>query len=173
MGSLGIHQLECWRAGHWFRGTAESWSQSSHPRQVRLAGSLPWWRVCKGKPLWAPTWGQAMVKPPQGAVRGKLLGPLGAGHQNCRREPHPLKEPPWDEPGEQRRQLFLLRAPPAPSADEVSDRARQQGEIFIVSTSIIAGHTERVDLELRGNKLITDINGIWKKILRLYKDTNS
>ena len=72
-----------------------------------------------------------------------------------------------------RRSPLLLRVPPAPSADKASDRTRWQGEIFIVSTSIIAGHTERVDLELRGNKLITDINGIWNRILRLHKDTNS
>lgn len=72
-----------------------------------------------------------------------------------------------------RRPLLLLHVPPAPSADKVSDGTRRQGDIFIVSTSIIAGHTERVDLELRGNKLVTDINGIWKKILRLHEDTNS
>lgn len=34
----------------------------------------PWWRVCKGKPLWAPTCGQAVVKPPQGALLGEAVG---------------------------------------------------------------------------------------------------
>ena len=177
VGSLGIHQLECWRAARWFQGTAQSWIHSSRPGQVGLAGGLPD-EIPGGKcarqnhygrlPVTRPWWSQPRVW-----CWGMLLGPLGSGHQNCWREPHPLQEPREMSQETGRRPLLLLCVPPAPSADKVSDGTRRQGDIFIVSTSIIAGHTERVDLELRGNKLVTDINGIWKKILRLHEDTNS
>lgn len=167
VGSLGVHFLECWRtliSGHChileltqaIQGKVHRWQPSLwSPRR----------RVCKKNHLWSSSCDQAAVKPPQGVVLGEAVrGHLLLVTKTAEKSPSYCRSPMRWVHVTRRRHLFLLHVPPAPSGDKVSDWTRWQGEIFIESTSIIGEHKERVDSELRSNKLITDINGTWKKI---------
>lgn len=135
VGSLRIHQLECWRAAHWFQGTAQSWIHSSCPGASwpswRPSRWDPWRRECAREnrygrlPVTRPWWSQPRVW-----SWGMLLGPLGSGHQNCESPTHwsPLR---WARRPGGGPSSFSMSLP-APSADKVSDGTDGKRHIYSV-----------------------------------------
>lgn len=69
----------------------------------------PWRRMCKGKPLWAPTCDQAVVKPAQSVVLGDAVGATWFWSPKLLARAPPTAGAPWDEPGDREE-----AAPPSP-----------------------------------------------------------
>ena len=99
------------------------------------------------------------------AVLGEAVGgQLAAGHQCCWKESQVLPEThevSTLEPGRDTSSFWVSLQHPLLMKFKTGADGK---EIYLESTSIIAGHKERVNWELRGDQLIIEINVIWEKI---------